>query len=299
MAMRPAAEVFDVELEHLRMSALAWGPADGRLVICLHGFPDSAWSWRHVGAILGDKGFRVVAPFMRGYAPTALPADRDYHIGALAYDAAQLCHALGGQDAVVVGHDWGAFASNALAANPDSPFGLHVSMSVPPIGGMTPRRGSLGRHLRLLPGQMRMSWYVMYFQLPWLPERTVHRIIAKLWRDWSPGYDGADDVAHALDALPTLDRRAAALAYYRALGRNTRAGPRYADMHGERYGLPRGRFLYLHGTDDGCMQPGFVDLLRDVLPPEATATMIPNAGHFLQVEQPEVVAAEIERFLKN
>jgi pimeloyl-ACP methyl ester carboxylesterase len=294
------AELLEVELEHLRMSALAWGPPDGQLVLCLHGFPDSAWSWRHLGPILGEKGYRVVAPFTRGYAPTALPADGDYHVGALVYDAVELFRALGGgQDAILVGHDWGSLTCNALAAHPDSPFAHHVSMSVPPIRGMVPRRGSIRRHLRIMPGQARMSWYVMYFQLPWLPERTVHRIIGKLWRNWSPGHEGADDVAHALNALPTLDHRAAAIAYYRSAARNTKPRPRYAALHRHWYGLPRGRFLYLHGAEDGALQPGFVDVLRDALPPEATATMIPDAGHFLQVEQPEAVAEEIERFLRR
>jgi len=73
-------EVLTLDLPHLRVSALAWGPPDGRLALCLHGFPDTAWTWRHVGPILAAHGYRVVAPFSRGYAPTAIPDDGDYHI---------------------------------------------------------------------------------------------------------------------------------------------------------------------------------------------------------------------------
>lgn len=79
-----------VELPHLRVAALAWGPADGRLALFLHGFPDSPWSWRSMAPRLAARGFRVVAPFTRGYAPTEVPADGDYHVCALMHDAMAL-----------------------------------------------------------------------------------------------------------------------------------------------------------------------------------------------------------------
>ena len=83
---------------------------EGPLALCLHGFPDSATSWRHLLPALADAGYRAVAPWTRGYAPTAVPADGAYQTGALATDAVALHEALGGDgDAVIVGHDWGAF----------------------------------------------------------------------------------------------------------------------------------------------------------------------------------------------
>src|SRR3954468_21252852 len=89
-------------------SYLTWGPADGPLALCLHGFPDSAHTWRLLGPALADAGFRVVAPFMRGYAPTTGPADGRYQTGMLASDAIELHAALGGDErAVLIGHDWG------------------------------------------------------------------------------------------------------------------------------------------------------------------------------------------------
>src|SRR3954469_25253216 len=85
---------------------------EGPLALCLHGFPDSAWTWRHLLPELADAGFRAVAPFMRGYAPTAVPADGRYQTAALGLDACALHEALGGDaDAVIVGHDWGAMAT--------------------------------------------------------------------------------------------------------------------------------------------------------------------------------------------
>src|SRR5215471_8093291 len=81
----------------------------GPLALCLHGFPDCAHTWLHLLPALADAGFHAVAPFMRGYSPTGIPADGAYQIGALAADATALHEKLGGDaDAVLIGHDWGA-----------------------------------------------------------------------------------------------------------------------------------------------------------------------------------------------
>src|SRR3984957_20217788 len=97
------------------------GPADGPLALCLHGFPDSAHTWRFLLPELAAAGFHAVAPFLRGYAPTAIPADGCYQIGALVRDANALHAALGGgDDAVIIGHDWGALtAYGAVAHQPE------------------------------------------------------------------------------------------------------------------------------------------------------------------------------------
>src|SRR6476646_5540966 len=93
----------------------------GPLALCLHGFPDSAHTWRHLLPALADAGYHAVAPFQRGYAPTGLPADGAYQTGALAADANALHEALGGSgDAVLIGHDWGATATYAAAAHAPS-----------------------------------------------------------------------------------------------------------------------------------------------------------------------------------
>ena len=90
----------------------------GPLALCLHGFPDSAWTWRHVLPALAGAGLHAVAPFMRGYAPTQVPPDGRYQTGALTADAVALHDALGGDgDAVLIGHDWGAMAAYGAAAH--------------------------------------------------------------------------------------------------------------------------------------------------------------------------------------
>src|SRR5215471_10444058 len=89
----------------------------GPLALCLHGFPDAAYTWRHLLPALAEAGFHAVAPFMRGYAPTGIPADGAYQISALAADAVALHEVLGGgADAVLIGHDWGAETAYCAAA---------------------------------------------------------------------------------------------------------------------------------------------------------------------------------------
>ena len=184
----------DVATPTVQLRALTWGPPDGPIALCLHGFPDTAYGWRKVAPLLVDAGWRVVAPFMRGYAPSSIPADGSYHVGALIDDAMRVLEAAGptGRD-VVIGHDWGAIAAAGLAAMPDSPFAKAVIMSVPPLAAFRPwgRAPDQVRLAAQLPRQLLRSWYIMYFQLPWLPERSAFRVVPPLWRQWSPGYDEA------------------------------------------------------------------------------------------------------------
>jgi pimeloyl-ACP methyl ester carboxylesterase len=105
----------------------------GPLALCLHGFPDSAYTWRHLLPALAEAGFHAVAPFMRGYAPTAIPDDGRFGIGALVADAVALHQALDGDgDAVLIGHDWGAEAAYGAAAFAPDRWRRVVTLAVPP-----------------------------------------------------------------------------------------------------------------------------------------------------------------------
>ena len=295
-----APEILHIDLPHLRVCALAWGPADGRLVLCLHGYPDTAWTWRHLGPALAAQGYRVIAPFSRGYAPTEIPRDGDYHIGALMHDAIALHrHLGGGDDAVLIGHDWGAFTVNGLAAYPGSPFGAHVMMAVPPLRAFDNLGRGLLENLRMTAIQLRRSWYVLFFQLPFVPERVLHRVIPRLWRDWSPpGADVDDGVRSALAALPSIAHRRAAVSYYRSMVRFTSAPRQYAGLHRFRFSLPRVPVLVLHGEQDGAIQLGYLDGVIDALPPGSRVRAISGAGHFLQIDQPAAVGDAILEYLK-
>jgi pimeloyl-ACP methyl ester carboxylesterase len=261
-------------------------------VVALHGFPDTAWTWRHLGPHLADQGVRVVAPHLRGYAPSGLADDGCYHVGALMADAAALHAELGGDDrTVLVGHDWGAITANALGAHPDSPYRRVVALAVPPLGAMN------GAPLSLTPRQLRMSWYTVFNQLPLLPERTVDRWLPKLWRDWSPGYDASEDVALVRAAWPTRAHVGAAVGYYRAIRSPWRVPATYRAWARTLQGVPDVPLLVLHGTEDGAMQAAYAEHAASRLPATARLELVADAGHFLHLERPDVVDALVSEFV--
>ena len=272
--------------------ALTWGPEEGPLAVLLHGFPDSAWTWRKLAPALVGQGWRVVAPFTRGYAPSSVPSDGSYHLGALMADAVAVHSALGGPGSVVVGHDWGALTANALGAHPDSPFTAVVSMAVPPIDAISPPKDPL-----LLLGQLRRSWYIGFNQLPFVSDRALRRLVPKLWRDWSPGYDADEDVRLALEAM--LGRESSVLGYYRAMARPFPPPKAYRRWHTTWRGIPVVPTLYLHGADDGCLSPALTTGVGDRLPPGSASAVLPDAGHFLHLEQPDAVASRVLDFLDS
>ena len=283
----------ELDLPHVRLSALTWGPDDGPLALLLHGFPDTAHTWRHLGPALAEDGWRVVAPFTRGYAPSAVPDDHRYDVGALMADAVAVHGRLGaGRDAVLVGHDWGALTANALAAHRDSPYARVVSMAVPPIPSMRATTS-----LRQLPAQLRRSWYIGFNQLPFLPERVTDALVAKLWRDWSPGYDATTDLAHVREALAEPAHRSAAFGYYRAAARPFRLPREYRRWQAAVTAAPTTPLLYLHGRDDGCLGVDLAEGTGETLPAGSAMHVVDGAGHFLHVERPDEVDALVREFL--
>lgn len=287
MQLAPSTSIY--RLESHDVATLEWGPRDGRLMIALHGFPDTAWTWRAVAPIFVEAGFRVVAPFMRGYAPSGIPTGGDYSVSALARDAVALAERLGG-DAVLLGHDWGAIATDALAGRADSPFLKHVALAVPPLPWINPTRPTLRPWLGAVARQPLHSWYMAYNQIPGAAERTFDRLSAKLWRDWSPGYDATDDLAYLQEATPSLAHRRAVVSYYRALlSKGSRAA----------FAEPIHPLLALQGDQDGALDPRFFAAVAANAPEGSRAELIADAGHFLQLEQPEVVAEHILEFLES
>ena len=286
--MRPAPSSRIYPIATHDVATLQWGPSDGRLLIALHGFPDTAWTWRTIAPLLADAGFRVVAPFMRGYAPSGIPRDGDYSVRALASDALALHELLGGEDPVLVGHDWGAITADLLAGRPNSPFTRVVALAVPPLPWINPTRATLVPWLAAVARQPLHSWYMAYNQVPGAAERTFERLTTKLWRDWSPGYDGTEDLAHLRDATPSLEYRRAAVSYYRALASK---GSRAAFVE------PVHPLLSLQGDRDGALDPGFFPAVRARTNAISQSELIPGVGHFLHLEQPEVIADRILAFL--
>jgi pimeloyl-ACP methyl ester carboxylesterase len=289
----------DVKAPTVQLRALTWGPEDGPIALCLHGFPDTAYGFRKLAPHLVAAGWRVIAPFMRGYVPSSIPSDGSYHVGALMDDALRVREACNPTDRdVVIGHDWGAITATGLAAMPDSPFDKAVIMSVPPPAALRTVDGisEWAQLLRLMPAQAMRSWYISYFQLPWLPERS-RRVVRFLWRRWSPGYSAAADLRHVDAAIGTGARWRAALGPYRALVRNTKVPAQYVDLHRWWLEPPRVPTLYLHGRTDGCMSSDFTTWVEAGLPAGSDAVVVECAGHFLQLEQPGAVAQLILDFI--
>jgi pimeloyl-ACP methyl ester carboxylesterase len=283
----------DTTFAYLHTAELADG--DRPLALCLHGFPDSAWTYRYLMPELVKAGFRPVAPFMRGYAPSAVPADGRYQTGVLGVDANRLHEALGGDErAVIVGHDWGAPATYCAVNSEPDRWAKVVGMSVPP--------GGVIAQAMFDPQQLKRSWYMFFFQ-HFLSDMVVPlndlAFIDMLWADWSPGFDAAEDLAHVKDCLRESPNLSAALGYYRAsLGDGLRdpALDGVQKAGGQPIAQP---CLYLHGADDGCISAAFAHADNSVLThPDSQVVVVPDAGHFLQLEQPSVVNDLIVNFLR-
>lgn len=283
--MPPAIERIDVTANGITFGALSAGPPSGPLALCLHGFPDTAMSWRHLLPALADAGFRAVAPWMRGFAPTGIPTDGRYQQGALVADGEALHDALGGDGrAVLIGHDWGAVAAYGIASFAPDRWRRVVTAAVPPSGAVG--AGILDYD------QLKRSFYMWLFQLP-LAELIVpiddFAFLDRLWSDWSPGYDASEDLRAVKDALRDPVNLAAAIGYYRAALGTTEPDPALAAEQAALATTVPQPTLYLHGENDGCMG---VDLGRSAsafLSSESRVEIVDGVGHFLHLEQPELV----------
>lgn len=270
---------------------------EGPLALCLHGYPDTAYTWRHLLPALAEAGYHAVAPFNRGYSPTSLAPDGRYQGGLLGTDANALHEAFGaGDDAVIIGHDWGAVGAYAALNLEPTRWRRAVTMAVPPPGVVA--IDQLFSYDQLL-----LSWY-MFFQLHPLSELAIplrdYEYIRRLWQDWSPGYDGTADVDHFIEAMATPAHLAAALSYYRHTLNldDPDPDPVRSAAQAATFALPDLPLLYLHGTDDGCMAARLASGADAVLTrPDSRAVMVDGVGHFLHLEQPAEVNALIIEFL--
>jgi pimeloyl-ACP methyl ester carboxylesterase len=271
----------------------------GPLALCLHGFPDSPWTFRYLLPELAQAGFRAVAPFMRGYAPTEIPANGDFSTSALAKDPNALHEALGGSsDAVLIAHDWGAAAAyGALAAEP--------SRWRRAVVGNVPHFNVFGQLAFSYP-QLKRSFYFWFFQMP--PAEAVVAandlaFIEALWRDWSPNYDPTPEMSRVKDCLRNPANLHAAMGYYRSFFDASRFGSAaWAEEQTGVLGRPVPQpTLYLHGMSDGCiaLDEDRAKAMRGFLGPGSEVARIPDVGHFFWVEKPAQINQRAVRFLKT
>jgi pimeloyl-ACP methyl ester carboxylesterase len=284
--MTALAELHYLTANGIRFAYHQLGPQDGPLVLCLHGFPDSAQSYAQLLPQLAAAGYRAVAPYMRGYAPTGLAPDGDYSTTALGQDVLALIDALGANNAAVIGHDWGAYAAYCAANLDASRIRKLVLMSVPHIGGAV-------QSLR----QLRRSWYIWFFQLSGLPERRVARdnyaFIDQLYRVWSPTWPVTEnDLRPVKQALAAPGGLAAAIGYYRAMFRGSSRAS-WALLSAK----TTPPTLMLSGAIDGAVGAEVFGRSQEAFSGPFEFQLLPDIGHFPQREAPEDVGKRILAFL--
>jgi pimeloyl-ACP methyl ester carboxylesterase len=259
----------------------------GPPVLLLHGFPDCSYTWRHQLPALAAAGFHAVAPDLRGYDGSSRPAGvAAYSTSALAADIAGLVTALGAEQADVVAHDWGGGVAWTFAMlHPDKLRRLAILNAPHPV--------TFRRHLRTLQ-QAKKSWYIFAFQLPVMPELGLARndfaSLRRVFRGASvrPGAFTDEDIERHVAALRPPGALTAAINYYRAVFR----GAGREQLRARRIEHPT---LVLWGEQDRFLGPELAEPGSEWVP-NARIRRVPQAGHWIQHDVPELVNDELVRF---
>lgn len=270
---------------------LAAGPKDGPLVLCAHGFPDIPRGFVGIMPTLVAAGYRVVAPWMRGYAPSTLRGPFD--MTTIGDDLCRMADALSpGRPVHLLGHDWGAGCAYAAMRQAPERFAHSVTMSVPHGSAFT-------RNIRSDSAQQKRSRYIAFFLLPWLPERRIVKhdfaYIDELWARWSPGL--TPDPAYMRELKQCLERSLPApLGYYRALRPSAAANRRQRDMDENPLEVPT---LYLCGADDGCISYAAGAGQEKYFARGFESEAVEDAGHFIQLERPGWLARRLVQWFSQ
>jgi len=277
----------------LTFSAQAMG--EGPVVLCLHGFPDNVDSFRHQLPVLAAQGYRAISLALRGYEPASIPKDGDYTLESIATDVIAVLDQLEADPVHLIGHDWGAAIAYVVAAAAPERFKSLITMAVP-------HAGRFARDGLRIPKQLRLSWYMGFFNIPWVSDWVVSRqryaFIRKLWRDWSPGWQPESGVLErVIDTLAQPGVRGAALGYYRAALSLRALLVSAAEAH---YSVPVPT-LALTGELDGCIDSQVFERLMVPVdfPAGMTCRRVVDAGHFLHQEQPAAVNALMLEWLES
>ena len=286
---------------NLEFSALACGREANQgqpLVICLHGFPDNARSFRFQLPALAEAGYRAIAPTLRGYEPASQPADGDYSFATLARDVLAWMDDLGEDKVHLVGHDWGAGITYVAGALAPERFHSLTTIAVP-------HAARFQQGIREVPAQMRKSWYMMFFQLRGIAEIALERndwaLIKRLGKNWSPGFELPEEEWKSLRAtFAAPGVKQAMLGYYR---QNVSPGIMLGLKTTEATALTTVpvRTLAITGADDGCIDTRLYDhvFLNEDFPKGFRVERIQSAGHFTHQEKPEEINRLILDWLKE
>jgi pimeloyl-ACP methyl ester carboxylesterase len=233
--------------------------------------------------VSSSEKFHTIAPFLRGYSPTVV--NGPYDPLRIADDLVDLANAVSPREPVfVVGHDWGAVATYAALARRPDRFVAAVTLAVPhPL--------QVVRNVTRHPVQLRRSWYMLFFQLPWISERVAaardFALVERLWRDWSPGWTPPPE--HVLELKECLRASwPAPIRYYRDAARMKWKHPKI-----------RVPVLHLQGAQDGCVGAEMGEGQERWFEGPFESKTIPGAGHWLHMERPDVVASEIAAWFRR
>jgi pimeloyl-ACP methyl ester carboxylesterase len=279
-------ETLSLDANGQHFHALAAGPADGPLVLLLHGFPETSHGWSKQIRPLAEAGLRVVAPDQRGVGRSSKPPGvAAYRLDILADDVVGLVKALGRERARIVGHDWGGAVTWFLAANRAAVVERCVILDAP-------HPAVFGTYAMRHPSQLGRSWYMAFFQLPWLPEtllrmRRFEWLAQALTTTSRPGAFSSRDLAAYREAWARPDALTSMLNWYRAMTLRPAAAP----IDGIDVPL---RLLW--GDRDAALEPGLADA-SIVRCTHGELFHLPEATHWLHHEEPARVNQLLVEFL--
>jgi pimeloyl-ACP methyl ester carboxylesterase len=266
-----------------------------KLVLLLHGFPQCWYAWRHQLKAFGEA-FTVVAPDLRGYGLSDKPSHKsDYEISKLVDDVTGLIRHLGFSQATVVGHDWGASIAWAVAlAYPEYVTKL-VAMQVPPLDVWIKN---------LTVGQAMRSWYMLFFQLPYLPELWIRARnfygLERMFKSTTvrPNVFTDADIAVYKNALREDGALTAAINYYRAnfIRRFVKRGKPHKQETGRRISVPT---LFLFGEQDFAIDPRTVRGVAEFIDAPYREIRFAQSGHWVQEELPLEVNRALVEFVEG
>ncbi|UQN08635.1 alpha/beta fold hydrolase [Deinococcus sp. QL22] len=257
----------------VRLHYVAAGPAQGSLVVLLHGFPEFWRAWERQIGPLADAGFRVIAPDLRGYNLSEKPLGVEaYRLQTLQQDVSNLIRALGYERAHVVGHDWGGIIAWALAIRQPEIVQKLVILNAPHPGA--------SRRAFRKPAQWKRSWYIFFFQLPWLPERVLLRFAEKVLRGVNPDAYTENNRNLYRQAWNQPGAATAMINYYRAL----KPFQKREEVRDESLQV-RVPTLVLWGNLDAALLPEMADGLERWVP-DLRVVRFAQASHWIMRDDP-------------
>lgn len=284
------------QVNGIRLHYAECGGENRELVLLLHGFPEFWYSWRHQLPVLGQY-YHTVAPDLRGYNLSDKPDGVDhYAIEHLVKDVVGLIDYFGAEKAAIVGHDWGAGVAWGIAQQAPQRVSKLVVMQVPPAAAW--RENLTFR-------QLLRSWYMLFFQLPCIPEWAIRRndfnAIDRSFREMIIKTDAFSDVDIDLykEAIRRPGALNAAVNYYRAnvgrlmFRRKQDGGARPQD---HRVPMPT---LFIFAEQDFAIIPDTVRGVQNYVSGSYREVRIRESGHWVQNEAPEEVNRALLEFLKS